>query len=424
MQARFKVVSISHRHAPLKIREMVSLGDDGCKRLLDYFSEYTSMNDVMVLSTCNRTEVYYSADDDRSDEIIKLIGIEKGHNNLLALKEYFTIINDSQSAARHLFRVAIGLEAMVVGDMQITNQVKRAYQLSADLNMAGPYLHRLMHTIFFTNKRVVQETPFRDGAASVSYAAVELVDELTSEINAPRILVLGLGEIGADVCRNLDKMPRADVRITNRTASKADALAAETGFETVTFAEVDKAMQEADVIISSVSGQEPFISGEKVKEMNILTFKYFIDLSVPRSVAAEVEHQPGALIYNIDNIRTKASEALERRSAAIPAVEAIIEEALLEFKDWARDMVVSPTINKLKNALEEIRKEEMARYLKKGMSDQEARRMDKVTKSMMQKIIKMPVLNLKAACRRGDAENLIDVLNDLFNLENEAERKV
>ncbi|MGB3183702.1 MAG: glutamyl-tRNA reductase [Cyclobacteriaceae bacterium] len=422
MQARFKVISISHRQAPLKIREMVSLSDEGCRRLLEYFSEYTSINDVLVLSTCNRTEIYYSSEEDRSDEIIKLIGVEKGHNNLLALKDYFTVINDSLSAARHLFRVAVGLEATVVGDMQITNQVKRAYQMSTELDLAGPYLHRLLHTIFFTNKRVVQETPFRDGAASVSYAAVELVHELTSEIANPRILVLGLGEIGTDVCRNLDKLPGADVRITNRTASKAAALAAETGFLTIPFENVAEAMHEADVIISSVANDEPFITADMVKAMNILSFKYFIDLSVPRSVAADVEHQTGALIYNIDNIRNKASKALNRRSAAIPQVEKIIEEAIMEFKDWARDMVVSPTIHKFKNALEEIRKEEMARFLK-GMSDQEAKRMDKMSKSMMQKIIKLPVLQLKAACKRGDAENLIDVLNDLFNLEKEAAKK-
>src|SRR5205085_7950712 len=123
--------------------------------------------EILVLSTCNRTEVYYSSDSDLHLDIIKLIGIQKGISNIFQYKEYFSVINDHMLAIQHLFNVSIGLESQVVGDIQIINQVKNAYQWSADAGVAGPFLHRLMHTIFFTNKKVVQETPFRDGAASV-----------------------------------------------------------------------------------------------------------------------------------------------------------------------------------------------------------------------------------------------------------------
>ena len=122
------------------------------------------------------------------------------------------------------------------------------------------------------------------------------------------------------------------------------------------------------------------------------------------------------MVYNIDHIRNRADEALHRRLAAIPQVETIIKQALVEFNDWSKEMVVSPTINKLKNALEQIRREEMGRYMK-TLTPEESEKIDKITRGMMQKIIKLPVLQLKAACKRGEAETLIDVLNDLFNLE-------
>src|SRR5690606_3975630 len=149
--------------------------------------------------------------------------------------KYFRIFNDDKEAIEHLYRVAMGLEAQVVGDMQISNQVKRAYQASADMEMAGPFLHRLMHSIFFTNKRLVQETPFRDGAASISYAAVELIEELISNTYQPRILLIGVGEIGEDVARNMVHLPDAKVTIANRTFQTAKELAEEFNFTVIPF---------------------------------------------------------------------------------------------------------------------------------------------------------------------------------------------
>ncbi|MBK6265828.1 glutamyl-tRNA reductase [Marivirga sp. S37H4] len=416
MYQNFKALSLSFKNAPIQIREQVSLSDEAVGRLLHYFKEFTSATDVLVLSTCNRTEVYYLNEDELSEDIIKLIGIEKGITNFDHIKPFFEIINDHQEAIKHLFQVSMGLEAQVVGDVQISNQVKRAYQSSADLQLAGPFLHRLMHTIFFTNKRVVQETTFRDGAASVSYAATELVKTLTAEISSPRILVVGVGEIGEDVCRNLIGASNMSVKITNRTEEKAQQLALECGFEVQPFSDLWKAVSEADVIISSVGSENPLFTKNKVDELEILSFKYFIDLSVPRSVGIDVEENPATIVYNVDSIKSKADVALEKRIKAIPQVQSIIEEAIAEFNDWSKEMIVSPTINNLKNALEQIRQEELARYLKE-INESESDLVEKVTKSMMQKIIKLPVLQLKAACKRGEAETLIDLLNDLFDLE-------
>jgi len=416
MLHNFKAVTLSHKKAPLAIRELIALDEKSCKLFLQTLKDFIQATDLLVLSTCNRTEVYYTADTDCSQEIIKLLGITKGIAHITQYIDYFTLINGHQDAVQHLFEVAMGLDAQVVGDIQISNQVKQAYQWSADNDTAGPFLHRLMHTIFFTNKRVVQETSFRDGAASTSYATVELIEELTTDIQNPRILVVGIGEIGADVCRNLQDSALKNVVISNRTNAKAKLLAEECGFEVLPFENLVQGLKEADVIISSISRETPFFTTGIIERLHVLSFKFFIDLSVPRSIEAEVENIPGVLVYNIDSIQNKATAALEQRLAAIPKVKEIIAESIEQFNDWSKEMMVSPTIHKLKNALETIRQEEIARYLKK-LGPDETKLIEDITRSMMQKIIKLPVLQLKAACKRGEAETLIDVLNDLFNLE-------
>jgi len=421
MFRNYKAIGISYKSCPIEIREILSFDEGQAKRLITLIKETTNATELLVLSTCNRTELYYACDQDISIDLIKCLGVAKGLLNIADYQNYFTFWKNDQEAIKHLFDVAMGLEAQVVGDIQISNQVKKAYQWSADEDIAGPFLHRLMHTIFFTNKKVIQETAFRDGAASVSYAATELVGELAGNFIDPKILVLGLGEIGSDVCRNLKDSEYSNIKITNRTIDRAEELALECGFEVTPFEHADEAIKEADIVLSSIGRSTPFITHDFVQSMDV-TYKVFIDLAVPRSIEPSVDMIPGALVYNVDNIQNKASKALQKRIEAIPQVEHIITEAIGEFNDWSKEMIVSPTINKLKNALEGIRKEELSRYLKKA-NDQEAKMLEDVSKSMMQKIMKLPVLQLKAACKRGEAETLIDVLNDLFNLDQQPVEK-
>jgi glutamyl-tRNA reductase len=417
MTQNFKALVLTYKTAPVEVREQVSLNEEGSKKLLAFVRDFATTNDVLVVSTCNRTEVYYLAEQDYSEVIFKGLELIKGIEGVY--RTHFKQLT-GQEAVQHLFEVAMGLDAQVIGDLQISGQVKRAYQWTADENMAGPFLHRLLHTIFFANKRVVQETSFRDGAASISYAAKELAEDLVAGIREPRMLVLGVGEIGQDVCLNLMDT-RGKVKILNRTVEKAQTLAQRCGFEYGGMDELELELSRADVVISSISSQQPLINPEMVSGLHIHSHKYFIDLSMPRSVAPEVEEIPGTVLYNLDDIREKTDVALERRKASIPKVQAIIEQAKTEFEDWSKEMIVSPTIQKLKNTLEQIRKEELARFLKNAKPE-EVDKLEEMSRSLMQKILKYPVLQLKAACKRGDAESLTEMLNDLFNLENQHDR--
>ena len=419
----FKSVTLSYKNTPINIREALSLNESDCKALLRAFRELDDITDIFILSTCNRTEVYFTSPHDYSHEVIQEIGQLKKIAKIQDYERYFNYNDNALEVVQHLFYVAMGLESQVVGDMQISNQVKNAYQWAADLGTPGPFLHRLLHTIFFTNKRVVQETSFRSGAASTSYASVELVEDLANDIRDPKVLVLGVGEIGADVCRSLQGSFIEDITICNRTLSKAQALAEECGAHVVPYENVWQAIEEADIIISSIALSEPFITRQSLKEHNLLSFKYFIDLAVPRSVEPALEELAGIVVYNIDDINNKASKALERRLQAIPDVKAIVHEALEDFGEWSKEMEVSPTIKKIKTSLEQIRQEELERYMKE-LSESESEKVDKITKSIVQKIIKLPVLQLKAACKRGDADSLMDVLNDLFDLEKQPSQKI
>lgn len=421
MHNSFKVISISHKTAPVEVRERMALNPEQTIEVLERVRDLFDLRDVLVLSTCNRSEIYYGSEEDLSKELIKIIALQ---NNLEDAKEFhshFINITDHRQAVEHLFRVATGLESQIVGDMQITNQVKSAYQLSANADMAGPFLHRLLHTAFFTNKKVFQETAFRDGAASVSYATLELIAELTVNLERPRVMIIGLGNVGSDLCMNISdhkNFQNYQVLLANRTAAKANKLAKTCGFKAVLFESIKDHLPKVDVVVLAVNSQGLLIRKALLSKLSISNYKYFIDLSVPRSVEVGIEEINGVLLYNIDDIQSRVDEALKRRLASIPNVESLLEEAIEDFGDWSKDMSVNPTINKLKNALEQIRQEEIARYLK-DTSNGETDMVEKLTKSIMQKVIKLPVLQLKAACRRGDAETLIDVLNDLFNLENE-----
>jgi glutamyl-tRNA reductase len=418
MTLNFKALTLTYKTAPVAIREQVSLNESAVKKLHQFIKNYTSATDVLIVSTCNRTEVYYLADKDFSNEIFKGLSLIKNCDP--DFEKHFTTLS-GREAVLHLFEVSMGLDAQVMGDLQISGQVKNAYQWSADENMAGPFLHRLMHTIFFANKRVVQETSFRDGAASISYAAKELAEDLTLDIKLPRVLVVGVGEIGQDFCLNLANSRLENVTVLNRTQDKAEKLAQKYNFKFGGIEELLTEIEKADVIVSSVSGTQPLITRQLLEDIKIFSHKYFIDLSMPRSIEAAIEELPGAIVYNLDDLKEKTNEALDKRRASVPAVRDIINDAIIDFDDWSKEMIISPTIQKLKSTLEQIRKEEIARFLKNAKPE-EALRLEEMSRSLMQKILKYPVLQLKAACKRGDAESVSELLNSLFNVEGQSEK--
>ncbi|MES2794406.1 MAG: glutamyl-tRNA reductase [Bacteroidota bacterium] len=421
MTSQFWAISLSHSNTPLHVRETFALNQEQQEVFSIKIRDLFQVANLLIVSTCNRTEIYYGSEKDLSIELIKALTTEKGLLDYSLYLPFFQI-HSGIDAVKRLFEVASGLHSKVVGDLQIPNQVKQSYQSSADLDMAGPFMHRLMHTIFYTNKRIAQETSFRDGAASVTYVAVSLAEELTASIKNPKILILGLGEIGTDVCKYLSENKFGDVTVMNRTLSKAESYAITYGFKASTIDNLEDEVSKADLVISSIRAENPLITKTLILKNPPLSYKYLIDLSVPRSVEDNLEQISGILVYNIDTLQAKADSALAKRMEAVPEVQNIINESIESFEDWSKEVMVSPTIQKLKNALENIRKEEMGRYLK-NLSPDESEKVEKITQSIIQKILKQPVIQLKAACKRGEADSMIEAINELFDLEKEFEGK-
>lgn len=416
MEMPFTVISLSHKSAPVDIRELIYLPEETCRELLVRFKEMLGIEEALIFSTCNRTEVYYISEQDLSHEIIKILCASKGINKSQKYSPYFQIIKEEGAAVRYLFEVSMGLHSHVLGDLQISNQIKKAYIWANEASMAGAYMHRLLHTIFHANKRVHQETPYRDGAASVSYAAAELATELTPHLQEPKVLVLGLGEMGRDVALNLDGEHFEEIAFMNRTFAKAENLAFQAGAKAIPLSELKSQIGYYDVIISAVSVDTPLITVDLIDAHQAMRSQFVIDLCVPRSVAKEVESLPQVVLFNVDDINSRTAKVLARRQAAIPQVHQIIEEEVVSFLEWRTQLSISPTIQRLKEALEQIRKEELARYFKRA-SESEIMLLDRVTRGMVNKILKLPVLQLKEACKRGNPEELIEALNDIFNLE-------
>lgn len=417
MEFTLRGVSLSHQRAPVDVRELFYLTEPQCESLLLQFQEILGIKEALLFSTCNRTELFYVSDHNEFEAIVRLLCIQKGlSDHFPTYFTYFTNFSTEEESIRYLFEVSVGLQSQLLGDLQISSQVKQAYSLSHRAGMANAYLHRLMHTIFHAGKRVQQETMFRDGAVSVSYATAQLAAELAAGLAHPRILIVGLGEMGSDVAKSIDTSVFSTIYLSNRTLSKAISLAEALEATAIDYKDIPDMLTGVDIVVMAVSVSEPVFMPDWISQ-NRLDPLFIIDLCVPRSVSPEIENLPKVISYNIDEIRLRTEEALSRRRASIPTVQAILQEEIQGFLTWKSELVLTPAIHKMKEALEQIRKEELARYLRKATTEKETRLIEDITQSMIHKLLRLPILQLKAACRRGDPENLIGLINELFDIE-------
>ena len=258
--SEFKAIGLSYKSTPIELRELISFeASEEAGDLLIKLKEMFNIEEALVVSTCNRTELYYSSNRELSGEIISLMSSLKGLDRR-SVDEHFVRF-DTHAAVNQLFRVSLGLESKVLGDIQIANQVKKAYQLSTDLDLAGPFLHRLMHTIFYANKRVVQETRLQDGTASVASVAVDVIESFIPRIDDPKVALIGLGEIGQYVLENLNA-EGINLTLVNRTQSKAESFAHKIGANVAGFDSLETVIDENDVIVSAVATNSPTDSPE------------------------------------------------------------------------------------------------------------------------------------------------------------------
>jgi len=414
-------IGISHHTASVEIRERMWLSAEEMPQVLALLKD-RFFRECMVVSTCNRTEVYGIPSDPamtESDVVSSLVAM-KGAADAVH-QDHFTA-HRAGAAMHHLFRVSAGIDSMVIGDFQILNQVKEAFQTARDAESLGPVLNRLMQASLHVGKRVRSETNIGEGAVSVSYAAVELACKIFADLSRKSALLIGAGETGELTLRHLVSKGIGKVRVANRTRARAEALVAEFGGEAVDYEQMVEALRSADVVITSVNSPSYVVQPDDVHSVmkqrgnNPL---FLIDIGVPRNVNPAAKKIENVFLYDIDALSAIVDHNLQKRTSALPAVTRIIREEMVEFFHWYKSLEVAPTIQDFRSALETIRHEEVQKHINR-FSAEDRELVELVTRRIVNKILHQPLTTLKQGAENGGAETetslRIRVLRELFGM--------
>jgi glutamyl-tRNA reductase len=416
------LVGASHRTAPVELRERLDFSSRGLDEAVRALARRDSTHEAVVVSTCNRAELYIACQDPSGAGEDLLAFISDFHQLPVDQIRPHLYSHVDREAARHLFRVSSGLDSLVVGEPQILGQIKDAYQVAATTESAGPLLNKLFHWAFGVGKRVRSETALAEGAVSVSFAAVSLARKIFGNLNGCRVLVIGAGEMGRLTALHLKSNGVASVAITSRTLANAQELADAVGGTVVPWDQLQQALGESDIVITSTGSSVPILSKAQVRAATRASRSrplFVIDIAVPRDVepaAGEIEQ---VFLYNIDDLQAIVRENLEKRGAEVGRAEQIVEEEVQKFTVWHRSREAVPTIVALRQRFEHVRKSELTRLESKlsGLTPDARARVDEVTRLLIEKLLLHPTEQLKAAGDPHLVAQYADALTRLFALD-------
>ncbi len=348
----FYAVGISYKKADAEIRGKFSI-DAGAKTALLLQAKSENIESLLVTSTCNRTEIFGFAE--HPYQLIKLIcqfsrGTAEDFQN-------FGFVYKNQEAVNHIFRVGTGLDSQILGDFEIISQIKTAFAESRKLGLVNTYVDRLTNAVIQASKRIKTETELSSGATSVSFASVQYIIKNVPDISNKNILLFGAGKIGRNTCENLVKHTKNEhITLINRTKDKAEKLAGKLNLIVKDYADLHLELQKADVVVVATGAQNPTV------DRAILNLKkplLILDLSIPKNVNEDVKELPEVTLIHMDYLSQMTDETLENRRAYIPRAEEIIQEIQEDFIKWTKARKFAPTINALKDKLNEIKTSEL-----------------------------------------------------------------
>lgn len=422
MHRNVVLLGINHRTAPVEVREKLAFTQKELEDALLFSQERQGLLETVIISTCNRTEVYGVVDDpEQGRPIITgfLTGFKKIDEN--QLKDCFYYCR-GQETVEHLFRVSAGLDSMVIGETQVLGQVKEAYQKSMDLGRVDTVFHGLFRQALGVGKKIHRETCINDHAASVSYVAVNLAQKIFPRLPEQKVMVLGAGEMAQLTLKHLCEGGVKDLIIVNRNQDQARQLARDFGGRVVGYDFLLDMMGEADIVISSTSAPHFILTRDKVEAImgSRKSRKLFIiDIAVPRDVDPRIKEIGGVYLYNIDDLQAVLEDNLRERKLAARKAEKIIAGETREFLNWLQGRQVVPLITALRDKADRSRQEHLERSLEKlkGLTDKEKKVVENLSKNIMNSILRDPVLQLKEVSTREDLEGCIFYLCRLFGLE-------
>jgi len=447
--------------APVELRERLCMPESDPKSFLDRLRHSGRVQEAVVLSTCNRTEVYAwtavwsaeaeSAELPLSDEEQSKAeapqtplphSIRKAdHDIIQAIADHRDLLRESfephlyslagHKAVEHLFRVASGVDSMILGEAQVLGQVKSAYAAASEAGATGPVLNTLFQRAIAVGKRARTETDIGRGAFSVGYAAVQLARSIFDPLKGRTVLIVGAGKMGELTATHLSSAGVTSVLVANRTYERAVDLAQRFGGSALRFEEMPAALGRSDIIITSTGAGKPIITREMVSQaMHVRRGRpvFFIDVAVPRDVEPEVGALDDVFLYNIDDLEAVIAADAEERDAEIAKVEAIVREEVEKSMEWFRTLDAVPVITALREKFEEIRQSELEKLRARlpNLSEEELDAVNQTTRSIVNKICHQPMIRIKEYAA-DDASTRLDTICDAFGIcpgEKEADRDV
>ncbi|AFY77692.1 glutamyl-tRNA reductase [Pleurocapsa sp. PCC 7327] len=418
------VVGLSHKTAPVEIREKLSIQEAKLESALAHLRSYPHIIEVAIISTCNRLEIYAIATEtDQGVREINQFLSEIGHIPLDRLRRYLFILLH-QDAVRHLMRVAAGLESLVLGEGQILAQVKNTHKLAQKYQSLGQILDRLFKQAMTAGKRVRSETNIGTGAVSISSAAVELAHMKAENLAARRVCIIGAGKMSRLLVQHLLAKGTQQICIVNRSHRRAEELASqfpEAQLKLYPLTEMMSAVAASDIVFTSTAATEPIINRSRLeasltRDRELMLF----DISVPRNVHADVGGMESVQSYNVDDLKAVVAQNYESRRKMAQEAEALLEEEIAAFELWWRSLETVPTISCLRSKVETIREQELEKALSRlgtEFAEKHQEVIEALTRGIVNKILHEPMVQLRAQQDIEARRRCIQSLQMLFNLE-------
>jgi glutamyl-tRNA reductase len=415
------VVGLNHKTAPIEIRECLAFPDEKIEQALGQVKSLASVKENMILSTCNRVEIYAVARVAEKAVVDLKRFLSDYHHLPLQEFERSLYAQSGEEAVRHVFRVASSLDSMVVGEPQISGQIKSAYEVSVQTNTSGLVLHRLLHRAFHVAKRVRTETQIGNSPVSVSSVAVDLAKKIFETLEEKTVLLVGAGEMSELAAQHLVAEGVRKVLVSNRTYDRAAGLAHQFKGEAIRFEEMSVGLRRADIVITATDSPQYLIQHEQVtKVMKDRKQKpiFFIDIADPRDIEPKVEDIENVYLYNIDDLQRVADENIRDREKEATKAESIVQDEVVRFVNWYRSLDITPTIVALRKKFEDIRQKELEKTfaIHPTLSEKERKSLEALTSSIINKILHDPVTLMKRADEEMMTDLYVDTLRTLFQL--------
>lgn len=418
------VVSVNYRTAPVEFREKLTFQAAELERAMTTLQNQKSVLENVIVSTCNRTEIYAVVDQLHTGRYyIKKFLADWFQLEIEEVAPYLTIF-EQDGAIDHLFHVTCGLDSMVVGETQILGQIKDSFLEAQQVKATGTIFNELFKQVITLAKRAHSETTIGESAMSVSYAAVELGKKIFGELTDCHVLILGAGKMGELALQNLYGSGARKVTVMNRTLSKAEVMAEKYMGHAKSLSELQCALLEADILISSTGASEYVITKEmmtKVEKMRCGRPLFMVDIAVPRDIDPAIDELEGSFLYDIDDLQGVVEANRAERLKEAEKIQFMIEEEIVLFKTWLSTLGVVPLISALRDKALAIQSETMVSLERKipNLSDREKKVISKHTKSIINQLLKDPILVAKEIAAEEGASEKLALFAKIFDLETE-----